>query len=168
MVCGSSLERIAHIEFLCPRPKPGKDLGVSKNNGTPKSSILIGFFIIFTIHFEGPPLFLETPIWLVLDLLLFGGTPRSQQQLQCLILKQLWMSVLVATLVGQWSPSRKWRIFHRKQLAYGPNRNGQRWWVICSWTFSFGDFFDWKMPNVVEGFLTSLIRLMEEIRLTIW
>ena len=27
--------------------------GVSKNNGTPKSSILIGFSIIFTIHFGG-------------------------------------------------------------------------------------------------------------------
>ena len=35
--------------------------GVSKNRGTPKSSILIGFSIIFTIHF-GVPLFLETPI----------------------------------------------------------------------------------------------------------
>ena len=28
-------------------------MGVSKNNGTPKSSILIGFPIIFTIHFGG-------------------------------------------------------------------------------------------------------------------
>ena len=36
-------------------------MGVSKNNGTPKSSILIGFSIIFTIHF-GVPLFLETSI----------------------------------------------------------------------------------------------------------
>ena len=36
-------------------------MGVSKNNGTPKSSILIGFSIIFTIHF-GIPLFLETSI----------------------------------------------------------------------------------------------------------
>ena len=27
----------------------------------PKSSILIGFSMIFTIHFGGPPLFLETP-----------------------------------------------------------------------------------------------------------
>ena len=35
-------------------------LGVSKNNGTPKSSILIGFSIINTIHF-GVPFFLETP-----------------------------------------------------------------------------------------------------------
>ena len=39
-------------------------MGVSKNNGTPKSSILIGFSIIFTIHFGGPPLFLETPIYM--------------------------------------------------------------------------------------------------------
>ena len=29
------------------------DMGVFKNNGTPKSSILIGFSIIFTIHFGG-------------------------------------------------------------------------------------------------------------------
>ena len=36
-------------------------MGVSKNSGTPKSFILIGFSIIFTIHFGGPPLFLEAP-----------------------------------------------------------------------------------------------------------
>ena len=45
--------------------QPVKDLrehmDVSENSGTPKSSILIGFSIIFTIHF-GVPLFLETPI----------------------------------------------------------------------------------------------------------
>ena len=35
-------------------------MDVSENSGTPKSSILIGFSIIFTIHF-GVPLFLETP-----------------------------------------------------------------------------------------------------------
>ncbi len=34
-------------------------MGVSKNRGTPKSSILIEFSITFTIHF-GVPLFLET------------------------------------------------------------------------------------------------------------
>ena len=33
-------------------------MGVSKNRGTPKSSILIGFSIILTIHF-GVPLFLD-------------------------------------------------------------------------------------------------------------
>ena len=36
-------------------------VAVSTNNGNPKSSILIGFSIIFTIHF-GVPLFLETPM----------------------------------------------------------------------------------------------------------
>ncbi len=37
-------------------------MGVSNNRGgPPKSSILIGFSIIFTFHF-GVPLFLETPI----------------------------------------------------------------------------------------------------------
>ena len=35
----------------------------TQNSGTPKSSILIRFSIIFTIHFGGPPLFLETPIY---------------------------------------------------------------------------------------------------------
>ena len=35
-------------------------MGVSLNGGPPKSSILIGFSIIFTIHF-GVPLFSETP-----------------------------------------------------------------------------------------------------------
>ena len=37
-------------------------MDVSENSGTPKSSILIGFSIIFTIHF-GVPLFLEPPIY---------------------------------------------------------------------------------------------------------
>ena len=36
------------------------DMGVSENRATPKSSILVGFSIILTIHFE-VPLFLETP-----------------------------------------------------------------------------------------------------------
>ena len=40
-------------------------LGVSVNGSTPKSSILIGFSIINTIHF-GVPLFLETPICFLL------------------------------------------------------------------------------------------------------
>ena len=43
--------------------KGSEYLGVSENGGTPKSSILIGFSIIFTIHFGVPP-FLETPIYI--------------------------------------------------------------------------------------------------------
>ena len=40
-------------------------MGVSNNNGTPKSSILVGFSIIFTIHFGCfPPIFGSTPIYL--------------------------------------------------------------------------------------------------------
>ena len=43
--------------FICLR------IGVSKNNGTPKSSILIGFSLIFTIHFGVfPPIFGNTPM----------------------------------------------------------------------------------------------------------
>ena len=38
-------------------------MDVSENRGTPKSSILIGFSIIFTIHFGGfPPIFGITQI----------------------------------------------------------------------------------------------------------
>ena len=43
-------------------------MDVSENSGTPKSSILIGFSIIFTIHFGVPP-FSETPIWKIKDFL---------------------------------------------------------------------------------------------------
>ena len=40
-----------------------RDLDVSENNGTPKSSILKGFSIIFTIHFGGfRPIFGNTQI----------------------------------------------------------------------------------------------------------
>ena len=54
-------------------------MGVSKNNGTPKSSILIGFSIIFTIHFGGtPPIFGSTPIyrsWTCIFQVFSGGMP---------------------------------------------------------------------------------------------
>ena len=53
------------IHYMCPACDSenfqiSQEFGVSKNRGTPKSSILVGFSIIFTIHFGGPPLFLET------------------------------------------------------------------------------------------------------------
>ena len=51
-------------------------VGVSKNNGTPKSSILIGFSIIFTIHF-GIPLFLETPMLAYRSVILFFSQKSS-------------------------------------------------------------------------------------------
>ena len=41
---------------------PNTHMGVSKNNGTPKSSILIGFSIIFTTHFGVPRIFGNTHI----------------------------------------------------------------------------------------------------------
>ncbi len=45
----------------------------------PKSSILIGFSIIFTIHF-GVPLFLETPLYMSIDwtLLNLGAQAHSK------------------------------------------------------------------------------------------
>ena len=36
-------------------------MGVSKNSGTPKSSILIRFSITFSIHFGGTPIFWKHP-----------------------------------------------------------------------------------------------------------
>ena len=48
-------------------------MGVSKNNGAPKSSILIGVSIM-TIHF-GVPLFLETPMY---PIYLFYNVKRRQ------------------------------------------------------------------------------------------
>ena len=64
-----NLRHFSHREAWCndhpfktrPMETTDMDLDVSENSGTPKSSILIGFSIIFTIHF-GVPLFLETPI----------------------------------------------------------------------------------------------------------
>ena len=56
-----------------------KHLGVSENSGTPKSSILIGFSIIFTIHFGVALFFLETPIcWSRTSFLLKPQLTRSQ------------------------------------------------------------------------------------------
>ena len=57
----NSSERTMCIHFGQGKKCTSNYMGVSKNNGTPKSSILIGFSIIFTIHF-GIPLFLETSI----------------------------------------------------------------------------------------------------------
>ena len=42
-------------------------MDVSENNGTPKSSILIGFFN-YTIHFGGTPIFGNTHIYIYLEL----------------------------------------------------------------------------------------------------
>ena len=45
----------------------GKYMDVSENSGfsPPNHPFLIGCSIIFTIHFGGIPLFLETPIWMI-------------------------------------------------------------------------------------------------------
>ena len=61
-VCSFHLESMVawyiylHLAYFAIK---NNHVGVSKNTGTPKSSILIGFPIIFTIHF-GVPLFSET------------------------------------------------------------------------------------------------------------
>jgi len=53
-----------------------QDMDVSENSGTPKSSILIGFSIIFTIQFR-VPLFLETPIFFFQGNLSFSGSIQA-------------------------------------------------------------------------------------------
>ena len=57
-----SVEKFDYQEKKHTKKHKRSDMGVSENNGTPKSSILIGFSIIN--HFGGKPLFLETPIYL--------------------------------------------------------------------------------------------------------
>ena len=66
-----TFEELSHLSWwhrsVCiSNTKLTQQVGVSKNNGIPKSSILIGFSIIFTIHF-GVPLFLETPKCITID-----------------------------------------------------------------------------------------------------
>ena len=67
LACGLSHEQTTNTQYLISSVLlcyiyDVPDMDVSKNRGTPKSSILIGFSIIKFIHF-GIPLFLETPIW---------------------------------------------------------------------------------------------------------
>ena len=54
-------------------------MDVSENSGTPKSSSLIGCSIIFTTHFGGPPLFLETPMCFIV-VLVFQIDARIKNQ----------------------------------------------------------------------------------------
>ena len=54
---------------------PWKNMGVSENSGTPKSSILIGFSIIFTIQFWGTPIFGNTHMKKVLGWKTTFGLP---------------------------------------------------------------------------------------------
>ena len=53
-----------------------KNMGVSKNRGTPKSSILLGFSMKWTIYFGGPPLFLVQHPYIKSD---FGNPPYNQR-----------------------------------------------------------------------------------------
>ena len=46
-------------------------VSVKKAGFPPKSSILIGFSMDETIHFGGPPLFLETPGWTIYPVMKF-------------------------------------------------------------------------------------------------
>ncbi len=57
-------------------------MGVSKNRGTPKSSILIGFSIIFTIHFGGfPPIFGNIHIHVTCQLQTEIGNPLKSAEI---------------------------------------------------------------------------------------
>ena len=97
-------------------------VGVSKNSGVfpSKSSILIGFSIIFTIHF-GVPLLLETPMSFMTPMgnhvfshqVVLGGssTPVTFEFPFVFFRPQIfWMSMKVAMMV-----SFCWRISHQKR-----------------------------------------------------
>ena len=82
-------------------------MDVSKNSGTPKSSILIGFSIIFTIHFGFfPPIFWKHPLFLIEKqtgllifklLPMFGGGPRF-----------LWLIPLKSPRPEKWKKKVPW------------------------------------------------------------
>ena len=96
-------------------------MGVSKNNGTPKSSILIGFSIIFTIHF-GVPLFLETPIRGCRILLLVTSTVSYCIQL---IAKYPSLKLTAGTMKMDRNPKRK-GTFPKQHFSKGKYAAG--WW----------------------------------------
>ena len=60
---------------------PGTEMAVSKNNGIPKSSILIGVFHYFHHPFWGVfPLFLETPKWIFPTFFWGGSHPQKKRR----------------------------------------------------------------------------------------
>ena len=70
--CYEKYELIDGIEVLANTTTKGQALDVSKNSGTPKSSILIGFSII-NHPFWGTPIFWKHPLTQQPD----AGSPES-------------------------------------------------------------------------------------------
>ena len=86
----------------------GIDTDVSENNGIPKSSIFIGFSIIFTIHFGGnTPIFGSTPIRL--HVYPYGQLRVSFSEARC------WR---LATLVASSEPGEAKTFFLKMQGDY--------------------------------------------------
>ena len=88
-------------------------MGVSKNNGTPKSSILIGFSIIFTIHFGGkiPYFWFNTHVYQTLD-----------------------VNLLMIPIYGAWKNGQSWdSILGQRSQGF---QQKMCWlhldWLICS------------------------------------
>ena len=79
-------------------------MSVSKNSGTPKSSILIGFSIIFTIHFGGlPPLFLVQHPYISDDFF----RPQLFRFPGCLACTYFWVHISIASPDGSFSFSSR-------------------------------------------------------------
>ena len=99
---------------LLQRTKKLSLMGVSKNNGTPKPSILIGFSIIFTIHF-GIPLFLETPLCfraqLNIGLTGFGWCYTKPVE-------------------AKWGLKISWKILRRHKMVKGQPHKKEDSWVL--------------------------------------
>ena len=75
-----ALKKLADNAHLC------LDLGISKNGGTPKSSILLRFSMIFTIHFGVFPIFWKHPglmIWYSWKLPLSTSMTEPQGSSKC-------------------------------------------------------------------------------------
>ncbi len=97
-------------------------LGVSKNNGTPKSWILIGFSIIFTIHFGIPDYFWKHPL----------GTWNSKwpEFLQEFLLQRSIEKILLESTAGKVKiVITSWRSCKKKFPHTRPS-NKITWWRV--------------------------------------
>ena len=129
---------------------PSPDMGVSKNSGfSPKSSILIWFSIIFTIHF-GVPLFLETPICLkTKDLLTQKPQVTKVQKIQIRLQRSIEGVVHAQGPNFQTQVIPFWR--HLKGGLVTPKKRDIPPWFLCSNSPLKGNelkmFFCWRKKS---------------------
>ena len=84
-MCPSLFKKRVFEINITPPPKQTNQkqnkMSVSENSGTPQSSILIGFSIVFTIHF-GVPSLLELPKYVRLEILDVMSLKKHLQEVE--------------------------------------------------------------------------------------